>query len=242
MKCNKKTLWKDIVPTFAAAVLIIVFAIGEKQSFIKTLPTLITLAVQILLVRANRLAFLIGGANSILYGINYLCESLYFSAFVAIAISPPIQFFSYFNWKRKAVDGHTDIRTLDHPSRLIVTSALLLSWWLCYTNLGSLISSGRFTAADSLVFVIGIAVPLLSAFRFVDARYLNIVSVSISLAMWILITIEEPQNINFVIISVYNLFRVTESAVSWTRISRKLVTSSAAYPKNKLSKAKRRTQ
>ena len=54
-----KKLINDYLLTLAAAVLIIVFAILREQSFLKTLPTLVTLVVQLLLVRANRYAFLL---------------------------------------------------------------------------------------------------------------------------------------------------------------------------------------
>ena len=49
------------------AILIIVFSIIRKQSFLKTLPTLVTLIVQLLLARANRFAFLLGGT---IYGMS----------------------------------------------------------------------------------------------------------------------------------------------------------------------------
>ena len=218
MKIDKKTLWLDYIPTVFTAGLIITFAILREQSFLMTLPTLVTLIVQLLLVRANRVAFLIGGANSLLYGISFYCESLYFSVFKAVAITAPIQFFSYFNWKRKSREGKSCIRVLSMPMRLVIIGAIVAVWLLCFRFLGQIISSGRFIGADSLVFVIGVAVPILSAFGYADAQYLNIAACAVSLGMWVAITVEEPQNINFAFIAAYNLFRVSEAAVSWTQM------------------------
>lgn len=229
MKLNKKGLWLDYIPTAAVAVLIITFAILREQSFIKTLPTLVTLIVQLLLVRANRSAFLIGGINTLLYGVSFYCEALYFSLFKAIAITAPIQFFSYFRWKKKSVDGTHCIRVLSMPMRITIALGIVVSWLLCFKLLGAVISSGRFIEADSLVFVIGVAVPILSAFGYADSQYLNIAACIISLVMWIAITIEEPENINFVLISVYNLFRVCEAAVTWTRLSPKKAEQNFEY-------------
>jgi nicotinamide riboside transporter PnuC len=174
--------------------------------------------VQLFLVRANKLAFLIGGMNAILYGIGYFDESLYFSAFNAVAISAPIQFFSYFNWRRKINKGKEYLCTLNVWMRLIVIALCILGWIFCFKYLDNCLPFGRFVGADSFIFILGLIVPVLSAFGYVDSQYLSVVSCLASLGMWIAITIEEPQNINYVLISLYNLFRVTEAAISWTLI------------------------
>ena len=57
---------------------------------------------------------------------------------------------------------------------------------------------------------------MLVAFRFVEGQYFNLVSCAISLVMWILICLDQPNNVNFAIISVYNLFRTVQAAINWT--------------------------
>ena len=225
MKSNKKELWLDYIPTAVVAALIITFAILREQSFIKILPTLVTLIVQLLLVRAHRAAFLIGGFNTLLYGVSFYCEELYFSLFKALVITAPIQFFSYFMWRKKDGSGKPNIRALSMPMRIIIVLGIVVGWLLCFKILGPIISSGRFIGADSLVFVIGVAVPILSAFGYADSQYLNIVACIISFVMWIAITIEEPENINFVLIGAYNLFRVSEAAIIWTKLCPKKILS-----------------
>ena len=90
-----KKLIDNYLLTLAAAVLIIVFAILREQSFLKTLPTLVTLVVQLLLVRANRYAILLGGTNALIYGAAYLSEGLYFSCISAVLMSAPLQYYSF---------------------------------------------------------------------------------------------------------------------------------------------------
>lgn len=218
MKYNKRVLWVDVIPTIVTAALILYFAIDRDQSIIKTLPTLITLIVQLLLVRANKAAFLIGGANAVLYGIGFLSESLFFSALNAMAISAPIQFFSFFTWKRKINNGEKYIQTLKMSMRLLIAALSILGWAFCFKYLSQYIPFGRYVGADSFIFVLGLVVPLLSAFGYVESQYMNIICCVVSLGMWIAITIEERQNINYVFISAYNLFRVTETAINWTHI------------------------
>ena len=69
---------------------------------------------------------------------------------------------------------------------------------------------------DSLIFVLGILVSVLIAFRFIEGQYFNLLSCGLNLAMFVLLCIENPGNINFLIISVYNLFRVSQAAINWT--------------------------
>ena len=38
--------------------------------------------------------------------------------------------------------------------------------------------------------------------------------------MWIAVCIEDPKNINFVIVSIYNLYKVAQMAINWTKISK----------------------
>jgi len=101
MNIKLKKIFIDYIPMALTAVLIIVSAIINNQSFIKTLPTLVTLIVQLMSSRANRYAFLIGGTNAILYSIAPFSEGLYFSVMTCLCISSPIQYFSFFVWKRK---------------------------------------------------------------------------------------------------------------------------------------------
>jgi hypothetical protein len=70
---------------------------------------------------------------------------------------------------------------------------------------------------DDLVFGMGVAISLMAAKRYIDSQYFNIVSCTISLVMWVLLTVQNPSNFNYVVIAAYNLFRVTQAAVLWTR-------------------------
>jgi nicotinamide riboside transporter PnuC len=222
---NEKTTFAkrrrfDVLLALLAAVLIIVFALIKRQSFFKTLPTLVTLAVQILMVEANRAAFIVGGANAVLYGLSYYSEGLYFSAISNALISAPIMIFSFFNWKRNAEGGSPRLFTLKNRTRVVLGLSAILLWVLCVKLFGNVISTGRFVLLDCLCFVGGLAVTLLSAFGFADAQYLNIGCCVVTLAMWIAVCIEAPENVNFVIISIYNLYKVTQMAINWTQISK----------------------
>lgn len=213
-----KKIFVDYVPMALAAALIITFAFIKEQSFFKTLPTLVTLAVQLLLVRANKYAFLLGGINAAIYGAVYITEGLYFSAVSALVISAPIQIYSFFNWRgRKNSSGDTKLKILGIKRLFIVIGVILFGWAVCYFGLAGFFKTATYPVFDTLQFTIGIVVSLLAAFKYVESQHINIVNCASAVTMWALICVGNPSNINYLIISCYNLFMVAKAAVSWTR-------------------------
>ena len=219
LKINKRHLLIDYLPMALTATLIIASAVWKEQSFLKTLPTLITLAVQILLARANRLTFLLGGANSILYALSYFEETLYLQALSATVISMPVQIYSYFNWKKNSVSNFPKLRELSPLHKLLIAVGIVAGWLIGNRFIGNMMCDAKYATADVLLFIMGIVVTFLSAFRFVDAQYLSLISGVLSLCLWIRIAIESPQNVNYVVIAVYNLFRHIETLINWSKLT-----------------------
>ena len=216
LKISKKELFIDYIPTVLIGIMIIAFAIINHQSFIATLPTLITLVVLIMSVRANRYAFLVGASNCVLYGIAYIMEGVYFSAASALLVSLPIQVFSFFVWSRhKTGKTRAELIRMKWWQLALAIVAIFPAWAGCYFGISGLIG-GNQPLLDSLAFVLGLLISILVAFRFIEGQYFNVISCLIALAMWIMICIETPNNVNFLIISFYNLFRTVQATVHWT--------------------------
>ena len=208
----------NYIPTLMAAVLIVYFAAMRDQLPLKTLPTLVTLCVQLLLVSASRYAFLLGGANALLYGAAYLSEGLYFSTVSAVLISAPIQFFSFIRWgKNRRADNTTALKRLNTKGWGAVLTAIAAGFALCYFLLAPFFSGANYPLLDTISFTLGIAVSLLAAFRYVESQYISALSSCLSIVMWVMIARSAPENLNYVIISVYNCFRITQAAIQWTK-------------------------
>ena len=208
----------DGVPTLLCGCMILYFAITREQHFIHTLPTLITLAVQLLLVAADRRAFLLGGTNAIIYGVSYIMQNVYFSAFQALCISVPIQYFSYFNWKKKSEKARTPLHFFGVKGTLFTLLICAALWGILVFTARSLFPNAAVPEIDALVFVLGLAISLLSAWGCIESQYINIFNSVLALILWIIMAVSNPANINYVIISLYNLLRVTQMAVRWTCI------------------------
>lgn len=208
----------ETLPMVAAAVLIVFFAVIRQQTFLKTLPTLVTLVVQVMMARANRYGFLVGGCNAVLYGLAYWSEGLFFSAISAALFSFPMQVYSFFQWKNHSKDGVVSFRILKRRDFLLWTAGTLLGWVGCVLFLGPVFAGSDFLLPDSFLFVSGIVVTILSAVRYLESQYLSLISSVVSIGMYVVMVFRDPADMNYLIISVYNLFRVIQTAVRWTKI------------------------
>lgn len=220
-KPTVRSILTEYFPAVLVAILIIVFAVRNEQSFLKTLPTLVTLVVQIMMVHANRYGFLVGGCNAALYGVGYLLEGLYFSAASAILFSFPMQIWSFFHW-RKHSDGQRVFFRLMKPWVTVCTVlGMLAAWWACLQLLSPLFQDATYPALDAYSFVSGIVVTVLMTFRFVEAQYLSLIAGMVTVSMWILIVLQRPFDVNFLIISIYNVILTFRACASWTCLYRR---------------------
>ena len=69
---------------------------------------------------------------------------------------------------------------------------------------------------DTIIFSLGVIVTVLSAVRYVESQYISFISSTVSLIMWIILTVRNPSNINYAIIGVYNMYCIGQTAINWT--------------------------
>ena len=215
---NHKKIWLEWVPIGICAVAILVCAFLFKQKWYKVLPTLNTLVILLLSARVDRRSFLIGGLNAAFYGIGFFSEGLYFSVINCLLVSMPLQLFSFFNWKKHADGNSTKLRTLGWRGEAVVISSTVVGCQLCYWLLLPFFGGGQQQAAlDIFLFVIGLVITVLALLRYVETPYYNLISSTASLIMWALICIENIADLNYLIMAAYSLFRVSQSAITWTK-------------------------
>lgn len=207
---------KQYLLLILVAGMIVSVSIINHQAFFKTLPTLISLLVQVLLVRADRKAFLLGGLNSFLYAFAYMLDGVYFSAISALIISGPGQLFSFFHWKKNSVGDKVRFKTLGMLGVLAALGITLLMWAGVFFGLSRFFNDATYPVVDTLGFTLGVLVTILSAFRYVESQYFSLINCVISLTLWILIAAKNPAGFNYVIISLYNFYQVARAAVNWT--------------------------
>ena len=212
-----RDFWLQYFPMGLAGVLIVSLGIAFGQPFYKMLPMLNTLVIMLLSANANRYTFLFGGINAAIYGIVYLSEHVYFSAISAIVISFPMQLFSFFYWKKRENGGAGTLRVMGWGGRIATLATVAFGSLACYHLLLPYFMNAAFPAVDVVLFTLGIVITVLTAFCVVEAQYLNVASCVLNLVLWFLISSQNPSNINYLVIGAYNLFRVVQGCIVWTR-------------------------
>lgn len=232
---NKKTsrFFLDIFPMVLSWVVIFVFGVinivgiisGKIEGNIwlalfKLMPTIFSPVIIMMIAHAKRVSFFFASLNSLLYGINYLIEGLYFSFFTAACISMPVQMYSFISWTRNAKkkgNGEVTMKAFSPKKYPIILGIIGAVWVVCYFVIGDLIPGQNHKLLDTLAFVFSMTATFLMTARHVEAQYINVASNSIGTTMWVLIAINDMSRFNYVVNTVYNLYVALRGSVIWTK-------------------------
>ena len=189
------------------AILITVTGILFRQNFLHILPLYVSLVVGILQSRANRYACLLGGLNSILYTVVYVYLGLYASAGYAILFSFPLQIITFILWSRRKEGESTRFRRMSPLCRLLV----LLGFAVSSVALGFVLKAAGSShqILDNLSSLMGILITILTMFAFVEYTWLMLPSGILNIALNIATMQTNPEQITYVVFSVYSMICVT---------------------------------
>ena len=215
----RKNVLTEYIPIGLAFIGIVVCAIVFQQQFIKTLPVCVSLLILLFNARANRIGFLIGAANSMIYIIGYFAEGLY-GTVVSTAFGALIQVVSFFQWKRRSYKGNsTQFRVLKNVWRVFWSVGILLAWAIAAFVLAQ--TGGNQAWLDGLVLVLGFILPFADMFAVVDAAPLKVINVFIQLMIWVIIVCDgEIANLTYVISMAYTLYMTVRQVVRWAVLYR----------------------
>ena len=102
------------------------------QNFLHVLPLYISVLVMLLQSFANRYAFLLGAANSLLYAGVYAVFGLYAMALYALLVSCPLQIATFVRWSRRRYGSSTYLKKLSLRQLAVLATALGAVWLLLY--------------------------------------------------------------------------------------------------------------
>ncbi|MBQ9692775.1 MAG: nicotinamide mononucleotide transporter [Clostridia bacterium] len=186
----------------------------------KLMPTLFSPIIIMMIAHAKRISFFFASLNSLLYGVNYLIEGLYFSFFTAACISMPVQMYSFICWTRNAKkkgNGEVTMKAFSPKSYPLMLGIIAAAWVVCYFVIGDLIPGQNHRLLDTLSFVFSMSATFLMTARHVEAQYINVASNSIGTTMWVLIAMNDMSRFNYVVNTVYNLYVALRGSVIWTK-------------------------
>lgn len=200
MKTSKKII---IIITGIA---ILVAGILCKQEFFLMIPLFVSLFVMAFQSDANRLGLLAGAINSLIYTAAYIYMGVYFSAASAFLFSFPIQLWGFFTWKKKAYKKTVMFRKMSNKQRILFTLSFLCLWIILAVIFSKM--EYEYAILDSVTFLFGFIIPVLTALAYIEYTYIWIVQAFIGLLLNVQMVMNDYKETTYLIYGVYALYCV----------------------------------
>lgn len=209
MKNSKKII---IVVTGIA---ILTAGILCKQEFFLMIPLFVSLFVMAFQSEANRVGALIGAINSLVYTATYIYMGVYASAASSFLFSFPIQLGTFFMWKKKAYKNTAVFRKMSNKVRVIFTLAVLSAWAVLAAVFAQL--KYEYAILDSITFLFGFIIPVLTMLAYIEYTYLWIVQAVIGLLLNVQMVMNDYKETTYLIYGVYALYCVIGAFINVQR-------------------------
>ena len=206
MKNKKKVI---IVITGAA---ILTAGILCKQEFFLMIPLFISLFVMGFQSEANRIGPLCGAINSLIYTGAYIYMGVYASAASAFLFSFPVQLMTFFRWKKNAYKKTVVFRRMSDKMRIIGAAALIAVWAILAAVFYHL--DYEYAVLDSISFILGFVVPVLTMLALVEYTYLWIVTAVITVLLSVQMVMNDYKETTYLIYSVYCFYCIIEAFIN----------------------------
>lgn len=205
---NKK-FWNVYILIAVTALLITATGIIFKQPFLRILPLYFSLVIMLLNADINRYGALLGGLNSILYGVTYVHYNLYASAAYALAVSFPIQIITFILWTKRKDGRTTKLRKMTAKQRILAAVVSLVSWGVVMYILQ--LMGGNHSFLDNTNAILSVIITFMTMFAFVEYTYLAILSGIVVVFLNLSLAVESPEMLTYLIYSLYSFICVVRA-------------------------------
>jgi len=206
MKTDKKIL---IGITGAA---ILAAGIACKQEFFLMIPLFISLFVMRFQSDANRVGALCGAVNSLIYTGAYIYMGVYASAASALLFSFPVQLMTFFRWKKNAYKKTAVFKRMSNKMRIVLSAVLLALWTVLAVLFIHL--DYEYAVLDSISFILGFVVPVLTMLAYIEYTYLWIVTAVVTLLLSVQMVIVDYKQTTYLIYAVYCFYCIVSAFIN----------------------------
>lgn len=183
-----------------------------KQEFFLMIPLFVSLFVMAFQSEANRVGALIGAVNSVIYTLTYMYMGVYASAASAFLFSFPIQLGTFFSWKKKAYKNTAVFKKMSNKARTVFILSVLALWAVLAGVFVHL--KYEYAILDSITFLLGFIVPILTMLAYIEYTYLWIVQAVIGLLLNVQMVMNDYKETTYLIYGVYALYCVIGAFVT----------------------------
>ncbi len=195
-----------IIIIILTGIAILVAGILTKQKFFLMIPLFVSLFVMSFQSEANRIGALIGACNAVLYTITYICMGVYGSAASAFLFSFPLQLMTFFNWKKNAYKKTVKFKRMSNKMRIILSIVGLTLWAISAVVCHYF--KYEYAVFDSITFLLGLIVPVLTMLAYIEYTYLWIVQAVVGLFLNVQMVMNDYSQTTYLIYGIYALYCV----------------------------------
>ena len=217
---EKKTKDALIMPVImgASAVMITAAGIIFRQSPLRIFPLYVSLVISLMQSKVSRYAPLIGSVNSLLYAAVYTYYHLYASMAYAALVSCPLQVITFIRWSRHPWQGSTILKKLTAKQRIAV-SAGSAAVWLAVVVVLNKVGSAH-SLLDTTTTILGILATVLTMLSYIEYTVLMLAGQICSIGLYIAMLGTNPEQLTYLIYSVYAFICTTAAFVRTREIYR----------------------
>ncbi len=200
-----------IVLMLITAVLVTICGIVFKQDVWKMIPLYVSLFIALLQSRVSRFAPLLGGANSLLYTAVYFSYALYGQALYALFVSCPLQIITFVRWQKRKSGGSTVLRKLSRLMRILAAAIFVVTLIIVLRFAGD--SDSNYYVLDNTVMLLGIFATILMMLSYIEYTVLMVASGCCNIFLYISMLEENPEQLTYLVYTVYALICSTLALV-----------------------------
>ena len=204
-----------------AFVVIIVSGILSKQVFYEILISLFSVITILYIIEGKLIGCVFGIAFCAAYAVVCYSRELYGLMLFQICMGMPMYAVSVFTWKKNQNSqnkGTVAVKRLPLKKLGLIIGTAFIGYWGILALLTAINSSNA--AIDGLTLAFGICGMILLSLRYVEQWYFNIASCASVMILWIIKSIEDISNLNFLIVAIIYVTSNTIGLISWLKMDK----------------------
>ena len=129
---------------------------------------------------------------------------VYASAASAVLFSFPIQLMTFFSWKKNAYKSTVVFKKMSNKVRMIFAFSIALAWAVLAGIFVHL--KYEYAVLDSVTFLLGFVVPVLTMLAYIEYTYLWIVQAVVSTLLSVQMVVNDYRQTTYLIYAVYSFY------------------------------------
>ena len=188
-----------------ANIIILICSRVQNSTMLLTISSMAGVSYALLIAKERKIAFILGAINVSTYGYILLKQQVYGGVFYNIIYSLPMMLYGYFSWGKASKKENSGIKTLKKKTKLALIVIFIIAI-MAYAFL-----------LNSITTVLGFLGIYLMTSKYFEQWIVWIISNMANLILWIILIIEDIQNLPMAIMWSIYFINSIYGYITWKR-------------------------